>query len=38
MAGLGFSFLLTGLGLVWATRAETQRVKAPAFQPSPSAA
>jgi hypothetical protein len=37
-AGLGFTFFLTGLGLVWATRAETERVKAPVFQPSPSAA
>ena len=38
MAGLGGTIFLTGLGLVWATRAETERVKAPAFRTSPSAA
>ena len=34
MAGIGATFLLTGLGLVWATRAETERVKAPALRPA----
>jgi hypothetical protein len=34
MAGLGATFLLTGLGLVWATRAETERAKAPALRPA----
>jgi hypothetical protein len=38
MAGLGGTIFLTGLGLVWATRAETDRAKAPAFRTSPSAA
>ena len=38
IGGLGFTLLLTGLGLVWATRAETERAKAPAFKPAPSAA
>jgi hypothetical protein len=33
LAGLGFMFLVTGLGLVWATRAQTETVKAPAFRP-----
>ena len=32
-AALGATIVLTGLGLVWATRAET--VKAPAFRPAP---
>ena len=31
-------FVLSGLGLVWATRAETERAKAPAFRTAPSAA
>jgi len=33
-AGIGFTVLLTGLGLVWATRAQTERVKAPALRPA----
>jgi hypothetical protein len=32
-AALGATIVLTGLGLVWATRAET--IKAPAFRPAP---
>lgn len=32
VAGLGAMFLLTGLGLVWATRAATESVKAPALR------
>ena len=32
-AGLGATIILTGLGLVWATRAET--VTAPAFRTAP---
>ena len=32
-AGVGFMFILAGLGLVWATRA-TETVKAPAFKPA----
>jgi hypothetical protein len=38
MAGIGATFLLTGLGLVWATRAQTERVKVPALRPAPTAA
>ena len=38
MAGLGGTFFLMGLGLVWATRAETERVKAPALRPATSLA
>ena len=38
LAGLGGTIFLTGLGLVWATRAETERAKAPAFRTAPSAA
>jgi hypothetical protein len=38
LGGLGGTILLTGLGLVWATRAETERAKAPAFRTSPTAA
>ena len=38
LAGLGGTFFLTGLGLVWATRAETERVKAPALRPATSLA
>jgi hypothetical protein len=34
LAGIGFMFLLTGLGLVWAARAETVRVKAPVLRPA----
>ncbi len=34
LAGFGATFLLTGLGLVWATRAQTERVKAPALRPA----
>ena len=34
MAGIGATFLLTGLGLVWATRAVTERVKVPALRPA----
>ena len=30
---VGLTFVLTGLGLVWATRAATEKVKAPAFKP-----
>jgi hypothetical protein len=33
MAGLGATIFLTGLGLVWATRPETQRVLVPALRP-----
>ena len=36
LAGFGATFLLTGLGLVWATRPETARVKAPALRPATS--
>ena len=34
MAGIGATIFLTGLGLVWAARAETERVKAPALRPA----
>jgi len=34
LAGVGFTFVLTGLGLVWATRPETERVKAPVLRPA----
>ena len=30
---IGFTVVLTGLGLVWATRAATEKIKAPAFRP-----
>ncbi len=30
---VGLTVILTGLGLVWATRAATEKVKAPAFRP-----
>ena len=33
LAGFGGTLLLTGLGLVWATRAETEQVKARALRP-----
>jgi hypothetical protein len=32
LAGVGFMFTLTGLGLVWVARAETVRVKVPALR------
>ena len=38
MAAIGATILLTGLGLVWATRAETERVKAPVLRPATTAA
>ena len=34
LAGFGATILLTGLGLVWATRAQTERVKVPALRPA----
>ena len=34
LGGMGFMFILTGLGLVWATRAQTERVKVPALRPA----
>ena len=34
LAGLGGTILFTGLGLVWATRAQTERVKVPALRPA----
>ncbi len=34
LAGVGFMFVLTGLGLVWATRAELERVKTPVLRPA----
>jgi len=34
LAGVGFLFVITGLGLVWATRAETVKVKVPVLQPA----
>ncbi|MGK2850476.1 MAG: hypothetical protein ACSLFN_06155 [Candidatus Limnocylindrales bacterium] len=34
VAGLGFMFILTGLGLVWATRAADESVKAPVLRPA----
>jgi hypothetical protein len=38
LGGLGGTLLLTGLGLVWATRAATEKVKAPALRPASSLA
>jgi hypothetical protein len=38
LGGVGFTFLLTGLGLVWATRPATERVKAPVLRPAITAA
>ena len=38
LAGLGGTILFTGLGLVWATRAETEKVKVPALRPATSIA
>jgi len=35
---IGGTIVLTGLGLVWATRASTEKVKAPAFRPVANAA
>lgn len=35
---VGFTVILTGLGLVWATRGATQTAKAPAFRPVPNPA
>jgi hypothetical protein len=32
-AALGGTFFLTGLGLVWATRAQTEKIKVPALRP-----
>jgi hypothetical protein len=37
-AGFGGTLFITGLGLVWATRAETERVKAPVLRPAATAA
>ena len=34
LAGFGGTLLLTGLGLVWATRAETEKVKAAVLRPA----
>jgi hypothetical protein len=31
---MGATVVLTGLGLVWAARASTEKVKAPAFKPA----
>jgi hypothetical protein len=33
LAGFGATILMTGLGLVWATRAQTERVRVPALRP-----
>jgi hypothetical protein len=38
LAGFGLTFLLTGLGLVWATRAQTEKVKAQVLRPATSLA
>ena len=38
LVGFGGTILLTGLGLVWATRAATERVKAPVLRPAPTLA
>ena len=38
LGGIGFIFLVAGLGLVWAVRPETVRAKAPAFKPALNAA
>lgn len=37
-AGIGFTFIFAGLGLVWATRPETARAKAPVLAPVPTPA
>ena len=34
LAGVGFLFLITGLGLVWVARAGTETVKAPVLRPA----
>jgi hypothetical protein len=34
LAAFGATILLTGIGLVWATRAQTERVKVPALRPA----
>jgi hypothetical protein len=34
LAGFGGTIFLTGLGLVWATRAQTERVRVPALRPA----
>jgi hypothetical protein len=34
LAGFGGTLIFLGLGLVWATRPETQRVKAPVLRPA----
>jgi hypothetical protein len=36
LAGFGATLILTGLGLVWATRAATEKVKAPVLRPATS--
>ena len=38
LAGFGITILFAGLGLVWVSRAETVRAKAPALQPVPAMA
>lgn len=38
LAGFGVTILLMGIGLVWATRATTERVKAPVLRPATSIA
>jgi hypothetical protein len=38
VAGIGATLLLMGLGLVWATRAATEKVKAPVLRPATSIA
>jgi hypothetical protein len=38
LAVLGATFLFTGFGLVWATRAATESVKEPVLRPAPTAA
>ena len=38
LAGVGFMFLLTGLGLVWAAGGATEKVKAPVLRPATSLA
>ena len=34
MAGLGFTFFLMGIGLVWAVRPQTERSKVPVLRPA----
>ena len=34
LGGVGFMFLITGLGLVWVARAGTEKVKAPVLRPA----